>query len=131
MLIQYFSGKACSGEKGLSYCSDTFECTGFTCDDFKWTLLRIILTFSLPHPIEKSTPSCVSEPLLLRALLLFCAPPIAPHSNKAEPHRLRASPRQSRGRDAPMARISGACRAVYVHRGLSPTSGSLGVPPAV
>lgn len=132
MLIQYLSVKACPGENGLSYCSDTLECTGFTCDDFKWTLLQIILTFGLPHPIEKSTPSCVSEPLLLRALLLLlCAPPIAPHSNKTEQPRLRASPRQSRGREAPMAPVSAACHAVFVRRGLSPTSGPLGVPPAL
>lgn len=55
-------------------------------------LFQIILTSGLHHPMEKSRTSCVCELLLLRVLLLFCAALIAPHSNKAEQHRLRASP---------------------------------------
>lgn len=60
-------------------------------------LFLIILTSGLHHPMEKSRTSCVSELLLLLRvllllLLLFCAALIAPHSNKAEQHRLRASP---------------------------------------
>lgn len=68
-------------------------------------MFQIILTSGLHRPMEKSRTSCVSEPLLLRVLLLFCAALIALHSNKAEQHRLRASPvRAGAGgcTDAPM-----------------------------
>lgn len=72
----------------LPYCSDMLKYT-LSHNNF---MFQIILTSGLHRPMEKSRTSCVSEPLLLRVLLLFCAALIALHSNKAEQHRLRASP---------------------------------------